>query len=125
MTHTPRRLFVFQCSGNTYMECLERNLFGSNDPWPLQVKAGDWCLLHHYEYDTHFGVWRAAGDGGRRLVAKAWAGKFPFQTRIELATPAVVELPKGAVGSGERVLEGPRAEQVLQILRGLTALPET
>ena len=47
-------LFVFQCSGNTYMECIEKGVVGSNDPWPLQVKAGDACLLQHYEYDTLF-----------------------------------------------------------------------
>ena len=37
---TTPRVFVFQCSGSTYIECIERSLFGSNTPWPLQVKAG-------------------------------------------------------------------------------------
>lgn len=119
MSPSTDRLFVFQCSGNTYMECIERSLFGSNDPWPLQVKKGDLCLLHHYEYDSLFGLWRATGDGGKRLVTKAWGGKFPFQAQVKLATPSIVDLPKGTVGSLERVLEGPRAEQVLQLVRGL------
>ena len=52
MTEPPAKVFVFQCSGNTYMECIEKSVFGANDPWPLQVKKGDWCLRHHYEYDT-------------------------------------------------------------------------
>lgn len=124
MTVTPTRTFVFQCSGNTYMECIERSLFGSNDPWPLQVKAGDWCLLHHYEYDTLFGLWRATGDGGKRLIAKAWAGKFPFQAHVALATTTIVELPKGTVGSAERQLEGTRAEQILQLVRRLATVRE-
>lgn len=110
------KLFVFQCSGNTYMECIEKGVFGSNDPWPLQVKAGDALLLHHYEYDTLFGLWRAATDGGKKLVAKAWGGKFPFQARITLVTPSIVGLPKGTLGPAERIVEGPRAQAVLDLL---------
>jgi hypothetical protein len=98
------------------MECIEKGLFGSNDPWPLQVKAGDACLLHHYEYDTLFGLWRATTDGGRRLVPKAWGGKFPFQVRIALATPSIAELPKGTLGPAERIVDRPRAQAVLDQL---------
>lgn len=116
------RAFVFQCSANTYAECIELGLFGSNSPWPLQVRRGDFCLLHHYEYDTLLALWRADSDGGKRLVGRAWAGKFPFQVRVSLATPAIVELPKGTVGSDERVLEGPRAAQVIDVVRGLAAI---
>ncbi len=119
------RAFVFQCSGNTYMECIEKSLFGSNDPWPLQIKNGDYCLLHHYEYDTLLGLWQAESDGGSRIIAKAWSGKFPFQVRIALLTPTIVELPKGTVGSDERVLEGDRAERVLESVRALTTIRET
>ena len=114
------RLFVFQCNGNTYMECIEKSLFGSNDPWPLQVQAGDYCLLLHYEYETLFGLWQATENGGKRLVPKAWGGKFPFQVRVTLGTPTIVELPKGTLGMGERVVEGDRAAQVLRILQPAT-----
>ena len=41
--------FIFECSSTTYLDCVEKNLFGSNKPWPMQIKAGDYCLLHHYE----------------------------------------------------------------------------
>ncbi|MBL9076028.1 MAG: hypothetical protein JNL08_00910 [Planctomycetes bacterium] len=125
MTAAAPRVFVFQCSSNTYMECIERSLFGSNDPWPLQVRRGDWCLLHHYEFDTLFGLWRATADGGRRIVPKAWRGKFPFQVPVALATAAIVELPRGTVGSMERSLDGDRAEQILQAARSLSPLPES
>ena len=124
MTIPSAKAFVFQCSGNTYMECIEKSVFGSNDPWPLQVKKGDYCLLHHYEYDSLFALWRAQCDGGKKLVAKAWGGKFPFQVKITLATPTIVELPKGTLGSLERVIEGPRAEQVLALVRGLATIRE-
>ncbi len=95
-------------------------MFGSNDPWPLQVKKGDSCLLLHYEYETLLALWQATSDGGKRLVPKAWGGKFPFQARVTLLTPTILELPKGSVGSTERILEGPRAEQVLDLVWGLT-----
>lgn len=116
MSQAIQKLFVFQCSGNTYMECIEKGVFGSNDPWPLQVKAGDPLLLHHFEYDTLFGLWRAATDGGKKLVAKAWGGKFPFQARITLVTPTIVELPRGTLGPAERLVDGPRAQAVLDLL---------
>ena len=102
-----------------------RRVFGSNAPWPLQVRRGDYCLLHHYEYDTLLALWQADSDGGKKLVAKAWGGKFPFQVRVALLTPTIIELPKGTVGSDERTLEGPRAAHVLQLVRGLTTIRET
>lgn len=125
MTTAVPRIFVFQCSGSTYMECIERSLFGSNDPWPLQVRAGDQCLLHHYEYDVWFALWRASGDGGKRLVPRAWGGRFPFQVRVAQATETIIDLPKGTVGNAERILEGARAEQVLRTVLGMTALRES
>ena len=119
MTAPAPRVFVFQCSGNTYMECIEKSVFGSNDPWPLQVRKGDYCALHHYEYDTLLALWRAASDGGKKLVAKAWGGKFPFQARVALVTQSIVELPKGSIGSAERVLEETRAKEMLEHVRRL------
>jgi hypothetical protein len=56
--------FIFECSSTTYLDCVEKNLFGSNKPWPMQIKAGDYCLLHHYEI------------GGLRPVPESW----PFAT---------------------------------------------
>ena len=124
MSAPAARLFVFQCSGNTYMECIEKSVFGSKDPWPLQVRKGDHCALHHYEYDTLLALWTATTNGGRKLEPRAWGGKFPFQVRVALLTPSIVEIPKGTIGSVERVLDGERAEQVLQLVRGLSPVRE-
>ena len=44
-----QNLFIFECNSETYMGCMEHQLFGSNKPWPLQVKFGDYLLLHHIE----------------------------------------------------------------------------
>ena len=124
MTSPGARLFVFQCSGNTYMECIEKSVFGSNAPWPLQVRKGDHCVLHHYEYDTLLALWTAESNSGKKLVPKAWSGKFPFQVRVALLTPSIIELPKSSVGSVERILEGSRAEEVLALIRGMATIRE-
>ena len=60
--------FIFECSSTTYLDCVEKNLFGSNKPWPMQIKAGDYCLLHHYEIGGLLGLSQAVCDGGKNLV---------------------------------------------------------
>jgi hypothetical protein len=29
--------FIFECSSTTYLDCVEKNLFGSNEPWALEA----------------------------------------------------------------------------------------
>ena len=86
--------FIFECSSTTYLDCVEKNLFGSNKPWPMQIKAGDYCLLHHYEIGGLLGLWQATSDGGKNLVPKMWSGKFPYQVKVKLVLPTVTEVPK-------------------------------
>ena len=86
--------FIFECSSTTYLDCVDKNLFGSNKPWPMQIKAGDYCLLHHYEIGGLLGLWQATCDGGKNLVPKMWGGKFPYQVRVKLVLPKVTEVPK-------------------------------
>jgi hypothetical protein len=88
-----KKTFVFQCNSGTYMDCVERNLFGSNKPWPLEIQAGDYCLLHHYEVGSLLGLWTATSNGGRNLVPKIWGGKFPFQVKVKLAIHKLTEVP--------------------------------
>jgi hypothetical protein len=120
------KTFVFECSNATYLDCVQKSLFGSNLPWPLQIKIGDYCCLYHYEVDTLFGLWQASSEGGKNLVPKAWGGRFPFQAKVMLDTQEIVELPKTkiiesvlnpATGKIDNVLEGNRAENLLQLLR--------
>ncbi len=119
------KTFVFECSTATYLDCVQKSLFGSNLPWPLQIKIGDYCCLYHYEVDTLFGLWQASSKGGKNLVPKAWGGRFPFQAKVALVTPEIVELPKAQMieavlnpetGKCDNVLEGARAESLLRIL---------
>ena len=86
--------FIFECSSSTYLDCVEKNLFGSNRPWPLEIKAGDYCLLHHYEIGGLLGLWQATSNGGKNLVPKIWGGKFPYQVKVKLVIPKVTEVPK-------------------------------
>ena len=94
----PANAYIFECSNATYLDCVQKGLFGSNLPWPLQIKKGDHCCLYHYEVGTLFALWRAESDGGKNLVPKAWGGRFPFQVRVALITPDIISLPKAAVG---------------------------
>ena len=86
--------FIFECNSGTYMDCMEKNLFGSNKPWPLEIKTGDYCLLHHYEIGGLLGLWKAVSNGGRNLVPKIWGGKFPYQVKVQLVIPKVTDVPK-------------------------------
>ena len=88
-----KNTFVFQCNSGTYLDCVEKNLFGSNKPWPLDIQAGDYCLLHHYEVGSLLGLWTATSNGGRNLVPKIWGGKFPFQVKVKLAIHKITEVP--------------------------------
>jgi hypothetical protein len=119
------KVFIFECSTATYLDCVQKSLFGSNLPWPLQIKAGDYCCLYHYEVGTLFALWQATSDGGRNQVPKVWGGRFPFQAKVTLATPEIVEIPKAKVGEEflnpatgkfDNVLDGPRAERLIQVI---------
>lgn len=97
MSDQSRPVCIFECSSNTYADCVQKGLFGSNLPWPLRVKAGDLCFLYHYEVSSLFGVWRAECDGARNIVPKAWGGRFPFQVKVKLLTSEILEIPKSVV----------------------------
>ena len=112
-------VFIFECSTATYLDCVQTGLFGSNLPWPLQIKTGDYCCLYHYEVGTLFALWQATSDGGKNLVPRAWGGRFPFQAKVALVTPEIVEIPKAkvseaflnpATGKFDNVLNGERAD---------------
>ena len=48
--------FIFECSSTTYLDCVDKNLFGSNKPWPLQIKAGDYRLVRPALFSRHQGA---------------------------------------------------------------------
>lgn len=119
--------FIFECRSNTYLDCVEKNLFGSNKPWPLEIKKGDYCLLHHYEIGGLLGLWQATSVGGRNLVPKIWGGKFPYQVQVKLVIPRVTDVPKKlltdfgidpAMGRFDNCLDEDLAEDLIQEMLG-------
>jgi hypothetical protein len=91
------KLCIFECNTETYLECVEKNLFGSNLPWPTQVNEGDFCGLYHYEVSTLFGLWQATSKGARNIAPRAFGGRFPFQVRVRLITASPIEIPKSSI----------------------------
>jgi len=69
-------------------------LFGSNTEWPLSIKQGDYCLLHHYDAATLFGLWQAQCAGGRNIVKKAWNGRIPYQVKVKLVSGKATAVTK-------------------------------
>lgn len=119
---TPPTVYIFECSSETYLGCIEKSVFGSNKPWPLQVLKGDYCLLHHYDAGSLFGLWRAESNGGRNLVPKAWNGKYPYQVKVAVASAKIVEVSKNllaefnvdpAVGRFENVVNDEIARMIV------------
>lgn len=88
------KLYTLECNSDTYLGCIEKSVFASNKPWPLEIRTGDYCLLHHYEIGGLLGLWRATTAGGRHLVPKLWAGRFPFQVKVQLVSEKIAEVPK-------------------------------
>jgi hypothetical protein len=76
---------------------MELSLFGSNKLWPLEVKAGDYLLLNHYDAGALFGVWQATCDGAQRIVGRAWNKRFPYQVRVKLVTAKPVQVPAALI----------------------------
>ena len=105
------KLYIFECNSETYLTCMEKALFGSNKTWPLEVKKGDYCLLHHMEAGTLLGIWKTASDGGRNLDARAWKGKFPYQ---EFHVDPIV-------GRFDNVVEDELATKIIEILQSTKA----
>ena len=122
----PTNAYIFECSTATYLDCVQKSLFGSNLPWPLQIKKGDHCCLYHYEVGTMFGLWQATTDGGKNLVPKAWGGRFPFQVKVALVTPEIISIPKAEIGEAfldpasgkfQNVIEGKPADDLLRAVQ--------
>ena len=128
MTMSPRT-YIFECNSSTYLDCIEKNLFGSNKPCPLKIKEGDYCLLHHYEIGGLLGLWKATSDGGRNILPKIWGGRFPFQVKVELLLSIVTEVPRKvlsdaginpAIGRFDNCVDEALAQSILHSMLGTT-----
>ena len=123
------KTFIFECNSGTYLDCVEKSVFGSNKPWPLEIKEGDYCLLHHYEIGGLLGLWKATSNGGRNLVPKIWGGKFPYQVKVNLVLPKITEAPQKiltgfginpAVGRFDNCVAEDLGQELIQSMLGTT-----
>jgi hypothetical protein len=109
------RTYIFECSNDTFAECLERNLFGSHLTWPLGVKKGDLCFLYHYGTHDVLALWIAESDGQSNLESRAWNGRYRNQVRVKLETAEMLTVPRSIVN---RIIRNPATERVDNVLFG-------
>ncbi len=118
----PLRTYIFECSNETFAECIQRGLFGSHLPWPLGVKKGDVCFLYHYGTHNVLAVWEAISDGGENIETGAWRGRYRFQVRVHLHSSEMLTVPSAVVddiiknpntGRADNILEGYRAHNLI------------
>ena len=123
------KAYIFLCSNNSYVESINKGVFASNRPWPTQVKKGDYCCLYHYEVGRLYALWQAADDGRRNLLPRAWNRRFPFQVKVILATPDMIEIPETSItellfnsstGNWNYIPEGECVDNIVGFLQSFT-----
>lgn len=120
----PRKIFIFECDNVTQIECINKELFGSNLVWPLKVNEEDLCFLYNYETNLIFGVWKALSKGKKDIDPNAWLGKFRYQVKVKKCSNEYIEMPKNllfkyVVNPNGRVMNeiyGDRAEDFYQYI---------
>ena len=97
----PLRTYIFECSNDTFAECIQRGLFGSHLRWPLGVQKGDCCFLYHYGTHNVLALWEATTDGAENIESSAYRfghDRLPLQRFIGWAewddTPLRQELTR-------------------------------
>jgi len=83
----PIRGFIFTCSSKTEKECLDRLLFGTDriyGPVVIRIRKGDLLFLVNVDTDILYGIFKAASDGGFKIIPDAWKGRYPYQVKVEL-----------------------------------------
>ncbi len=83
--------YIFLCDNTTEQECLQRLLFGTNNPKIYtqnfqSIQIGDWVFLFNYEKASLKGLFRALTPCSKDIEPHAWKDRkglaFPFQVRI-------------------------------------------
>jgi len=80
--------FVFECDNQTFMECMQRRLFGAqNKLKPIvlsKVHKGMPLFLRNIQKSEVTGPFWATSDPKWRIVPEAWSGRFPVQVRVSI-----------------------------------------
>ena len=86
-------MFIFLCDNNTYRECIDRMLFGTNyQPYYQQyyqeISPGDSIGLYNYESRRFYGIFLAVSRCTQNIEPNAWRDAahrgFPYQVRVTI-----------------------------------------
>ena len=112
-------IYIFNCSAQTYAECLKKQLFGApnSQSWVNQVKPGDICLLHNFTTHDLSGVWEAITSGQRGIDPNAWKGQYPNQVKVKQRSEQLQSVPKDLV----RGLATDKNDKFINVLKGEAA----
>jgi hypothetical protein len=83
---------IFICNWETEAECLQKNLFGDPNSWPMNVIAGENCVLFNYYTNMLHGLWYAESSGKIDIDPWAWKGKFKYQISVKLVSKERITL---------------------------------
>ncbi len=80
------RGFLFACTKETEGKCLNSLLLATDKvyaPITIRVRKGDLLFLNNIDTDTLHGVFRAISDGFHNKEDKVFAGRYPYQVKVE------------------------------------------
>lgn len=113
---------IFACTSKTEKECLDRMLFATGRLYGegvLAIKKGDPLFLLNLDTDVLYGTFAAGSAGKKDIEPAAWAGRYPYQVRVEKMQDGKVLSVKGAkkilsqMGLGWRDVLPPAAAEAL------------
>jgi len=80
------RGFLFACTKETEDKCLNNLVLASDQvyaPIAIRVRKGDLLFLNNLDTDVLHGVFRAISDGIYNKEDKVFAGRYPYQVKVE------------------------------------------
>jgi len=80
------RGFLFACTNKSEEECLNKLVFGTEKaygPVVIRIRKGDLLFLNNIDTNILYGVFKAVSDGIFNLSPGAFAGRYPYQVKVE------------------------------------------
>lgn len=96
------RGFLFACTKESESKCLNNLLLASDKiyaPIVIRVRKGDLLFLNNLDTDVLYGVFRAVSDSFYNKEDKVFAGRYPYQVKVETVGNKI------AIQNAKKVLE--------------------